>query len=455
VTPLSEMATFFPGRPSPLPFLGEDNFSIPVKGEWASPSTGLVVLFAGLILLIGIPLVIFITLKIFRYIKVRREKGIIEEMLHQARKSEEAGKFVSAAFIYEKLKDFERSASLYEKGGDFARAAVVYESIGEMAKAREMSEKAGDLRKAAETCMSMGDYTGAARIFSQTGDKAAAAGAFEASGNRLAAVRMYREAKNYVKASMLLKEEGMLKESADMYRLSLAEALQASNLDNYYAYACLLEKAGDRDKASEIFRDILSIEPHFMDVREKLESLASTDDTDAVAPSSGEAERPGKDGDRVSGIDASTPLRNIMRSGRMEPRYSFRLWVQIVRALKNRYDERVTLGNLSPESIFIDSANNVSFDETIQKNSSYMSPEAIAGSEPDTISAIYSLGVILYEMLTGSLDSLTIKKPGEVAADIPPWLEEFSVKCIENNRTGRYGSIDEIFSSLKDLKNNL
>ena len=139
----------------------------------------------------------------------------------------------------------------------------------------------------------------------------------------------------------------------------------------------------------------------------------------------------------------------------MEPRYSFRLWVQIVRALKKRYDDRVTLENLSPESIFIDAANNVTFDETVPKNSSYMSPEAISGSEPDTISAIYSLGVILYEMLVGSLDPLTTKRPGEVTADIPPWLEELSIKCIDNNRAGRYGSIDEIFSSLKTLKDTL
>jgi hypothetical protein len=48
-----------------------------------------------------------------------------------------------------------------------------------------------------------------------------------------------------------------------------------------------------------------------------------------------------------------------------------------------------------------------------------------------------------------------VRRPGEVAADIPPWLEEFYVKCIDNNRDGRYGSIDEIFSSLKALKSNL
>ena len=97
----------------------------------------------------------------------------------------------------------------------------------------------------------------------------------------------------------------------------------------------------------------------------------------------------------------------------------------------------------------------MNFDETVQKNSAYLSPEAISGSEPDSRSAIYSLGVILYEMLTGSLDSLTTKRPGEVTADIPPWLEELSVKCIDNNRAGRYGSIDEIFSSLKTLKESL
>lgn len=416
---------------------------------------GLAVLFWGLILVLALPLAIFATLKIVGHIKARRGKSFLDEMLHQARRSEAAGEFVSAAFIYEKLKDFKKAAALYEKGGDFSRAAAAYETISEMTKAREMNEKAGDLRKAAETSTSMGDHIGAARIFSQLGDKISAAHAFEMSGNRFAAVRMYREVKDYANASRLLKEEGLLKESADMYRLSLAEDMQASNLDNYYTYACLLETAGEKDKSNDIFLNILSIDRHFMDVREKLKSLAPKDNGDVVAVSPVKAEPSGKD-EEVSpeALIAGIPLRNIM-SGRMEPRYSFRLWVHIARAFKKKYGEQTVMGNLSPESIFVDTKNNVTFDETVPKNFVYIAPETISGAGPDEISAIYSLGIILYEMLTGGLDTVMIKRPSEVTADVPSWLEDFTVKCIDKNRAGRYQSIDEIFSSLKALRNNM
>ncbi|MEJ2695718.1 MAG: hypothetical protein P8013_03640 [Candidatus Sulfobium sp.] len=71
---------------------------------------------------------------------------------------------------------------------------------------------------------------------------------------------------------------------------------------------------------------------------------------------------------------------------------------------------------------------------------------------PDAASAVYSMGVILYEMLTGSLDTLGTKRLGELSGNVPPWLENLTLKCCQKEKAQRYPDLDKIFSVLVDLK---
>lgn len=426
------------------PLLIEGPFAFNQRELGAHPAWGFIALYAGLFLVIAVPISVMIGLSILRNLRARRERDYREDMLHKAGKAEEAGQFVSAGFIYEKLKDPERAAALYEKGGDFSRAAVIYEFLGDLAKSKEMSERAGDPVKAAETCISMGDYIGAARIYDGLGDKIKAAEAFEAAGNRLAAVRAYREAKNYVKASALLALEGMMKESADMYKLSLGEEMNRGNVEQYHSYGELLEKADLKEAALRVYREISSLDPGYAGMKEKIESLQG------AIPEGNEAGAAGPQTPRQEGrIRRGTSLRKIMQSGRMEPRHCLRLWVQVLRAMK---DEPDAFGRLSPEGIFIDSNNAVFFDADAPQEISYIAPETLAGHPPDAASTVYSAGVILYEMLVGGLDKFGSASPSQAADGIPAWLDELTMKCIEKEIPRRYGSMDEVFASLKNLK---
>ncbi len=435
-----------------LAILAEETLNRPDTGIGIEVAEKLSLFFWVLLFISAVLIAIFVIPRIIKHIHLRKEKSIIEERLQEAQKNEKAGELVSAALIYEKLRIFDKAAGLYERGRDFIRAAYIYESLGKMKKVKEMYEKAGDLNKAAETCMATGDYIEAARIYSQQGDTLRTAKALEMSGNRLAAVRAYREAKDYIKASLLLKEEGLHKEAAEMYGISLTdEDLQVFNIDKFYRYATLLETAGELDKASALFKEIIAIEPDYMDVQERLKAMG-------IHGVSKEPENRAEETNlQVTEVSAKkeTTLRNLIQSGRMEPRHSLRLWVQILKALAENHRQGRSLSNLSPESISIDAVNNVMFSETASRNFAYIAPEVISGKTPDQISAIYSMGVILYEMLTGSLDSLGIKKPSEVIADIPAWLEELSIKCTDKERDKRYQSLDEIFSTLKALKNKM
>lgn len=416
----------------------------------AGASKGLVFLLTGIIVIVAVPLLYYVARKVMEYVHLRKEKSFIEELTVEARRREEAGEFVSAALAHEKLKNPEKAAELYERGGDFVKAADAYESLGRTDKISEMHERAGDLETAAETRMYYGDFSGAARIFNQLGDKTRAAEALEHAGNMLAAARAYREAKDYLKASSLLKEEGMLKEAAEMYAIALVGSEPGnSNLERFYKYATLLETSGDREKAGEVFRAISKVNPGYKDVGQKI----TTPDTHEIAISEGEAAEE-SDGEQmdVTSRGGEAALRSMIRAGGIEPRHSFRLWVQVLKVLDQSKKEGRLPEILTPDSIVIDSGNNVVFSENAPKDFAYIAPEVVAGSDPDAVSSVYSMGVILYEMLTGSLETLGIKTPGEAAGNIPAWLEDLTLRCCERKREARYQDFDEIFSALVALK---
>lgn len=93
----------------------------------------------------------------------------------------------------------------------------------------------------------------------------------------------------------------------------------------------------------------------------------------------------------------------------------------------------------------------------------YMAPEQILGKKVDERADIYSLGVILYEMLTGEPpyhrgDHMAVmyqhvqgkaKTPMEVNPQIPPGLSEIVMKAMAVDKTRRFQTMDELRSALE------
>jgi len=423
--------------------------------------------------------------------------------LAEAAAEERQGNFIAAAGRYEAAGEKFKAADCWEKVKDFARAAECCEAGGDLERAALLHIRSGGALRAAGIYMRTKNYIEAAKIFRNKGDHLRAAQALELFGNKLAAAREYSAAGNHGQAARLLEEERMFAEAAEAYHPLLGGAeVTAANADRHSTYAALLALAGEKERAIMTYRRVLVAVPEHLRALSGLQNLlprgagsagigatmaappapkpvhitpedAEDEYLDREAPASPAATPPPAspapppaaaleelareiDGDpsleRGDLLMRSFTLRSMIQAGRMEPRYSMRLWVQVMRALAERHRANAILGRLSPETIVIDMENNVRFEAAGGDGSAYLSPEVQAGLPPDRQADVYSMGVVLYELVCGSLAQFGKRRAGEQFSDIPAWLDELIERCTEKNLTKRYQTTDEVSAALLKLK---
>ena len=114
----------------------------------------------------------------------------------------------------------------------------------------------------------------------------------------------------------------------------------------------------------------------------------------------------------------------------------------------------------------VNSATIVDNTEGIIGSVHYFSPEQARGGYVDEKSDIYSLGIVMYEMLTGKVPfdgdnpvnialmhiNGEMTPPSQVVSGVPPALEHIIMKCTDKYPVNRYASADELIEALNNLE---
>jgi len=183
-------------------------------------------------------------------------------------------------------------------------------------------------------------------------------------------------------------------------------------------------------------------------------------------------------------VEGITLKEYIRQQGRLQPREVIHFSAQILRALQHAHDKGIVHRDIKPQNIMLlaDGAIKVTdfgiarFSTGITKSITesaigsvhYISPEQARGETTDDKADIYSVGVVLYEMLTGALpfqseNSVSVammqiqedpKPPTQINPDIPAGLEQMTLRAMRKNPRERYQSAAEMILDLEELRRN-
>jgi len=182
-------------------------------------------------------------------------------------------------------------------------------------------------------------------------------------------------------------------------------------------------------------------------------------------------------------IDGITLKEYLSRRGQLSPKEVTIFTTQIARALEHAHDHDIIHRDIKPHNIMLLRDGTVKVadfgiahfaeqESTYSKGEAigsvhYVSPEQAKGSFVDNRTDLYSLGVVMYEMITGRLPfegdtpvSIAIQHinsialpPSIFAEDVPEQLEEITMKAMNPNLSRRYANASQILEDLEAFEN--
>ena len=183
-------------------------------------------------------------------------------------------------------------------------------------------------------------------------------------------------------------------------------------------------------------------------------------------------------------VEGITLKEYIEQQGVIPWKETVHFTTQILRALQHAHDKGIVHRDVKPQNIMLLENGTIkvtdfgiarfSRSETRTMTDSaigsvhYISPEQARGDITDDKADIYSVGVVMYEMLTGQVpfqsdNSVSVaimqlqtdpKKPREINASIPEGLEQITMRAMQKKPRDRYQSAAEMILDLEEFKRN-
>ncbi len=184
----------------------------------------------------------------------------------------------------------------------------------------------------------------------------------------------------------------------------------------------------------------------------------------------------------VHGEDLKRLIRKI---GQMPAGRTVSIARQVCEGLAEAHSHGIVHRDLKPQNIMVDEGGNVRIMDfgiarSLEKKGltgagvmigtpEYMSPEQVEGKAVDARSDIYSLGIILYEMMTGRVPfegdtpfTVGVKHKSEAPRDplelnpaIPPDLGRLILRCLEKDREKRFPNANDLLGELGKIEQAL
>lgn len=183
-------------------------------------------------------------------------------------------------------------------------------------------------------------------------------------------------------------------------------------------------------------------------------------------------------------IDGIALKEYIEQQGAIKCREAVHFTSQILRALQHAHDKGIVHRDIKPQNIMLLQNGSIkvtdfgiarfsrsetrTMTERAIGSVHYISPEQARGEITDEKSDVYSVGVLMYEMLTGQLpfqseNAVSValmqlqadpKNPRELNASIPAGLEQIIMHAMQKNPSDRYQSAAEMLKDVEDFKRN-